>query len=78
MARNREGIIVVSLYLYPLHTTALLFNITLWSKVNTYCQYLLVLLVNPKAIPRSSQAIRCNTKVANTLVGIGNPRQHFG
>jgi hypothetical protein len=49
-----------------------------WSKVNTYCQYLLVLLVNPKAIPRSSQAIRRNTKVANTLVGIGNPRQHFG
>jgi hypothetical protein len=51
---------------------------SVWSKVNTYCQYLLVLLVNPKAIPWSSQAIRRNTKVANTLVGIGNPRQHFG
>jgi hypothetical protein len=51
---------------------------SVWSKVNTYCQYLLVLLVNPKAIPRSSQAIRRNTKVANTLVGIGNSRQHFG
>jgi hypothetical protein len=31
---------------------------SVWSKVNTYCQYLLVLLVNPKAIPWSSHLIQ--------------------